>query len=158
MVKAVVIGGRFALNLSHPVGPQCPNQADDVQLVKFGYFCKGSNPAGFAKDPSAQPIWLKVAENNGLSAHYTGGVNEPLTTAIWYHQNLINGIKDGKVSPFRDNNTQYSDGRVYRDYVLGELIANMCDLYKQLWPRIDLIPGCPSFLAISIRNLIPNNS
>ena len=63
MVQAVVTPHNQALfwNLSFNVGPGQPNQADDVEFVRFGYFLMKDNPKALTGQfVTLKPILQKV--------------------------------------------------------------------------------------------------
>jgi hypothetical protein len=57
--------GRFYWNISQDVGPGCPNAQDDVELVRFGFFCMGTNPLNQKSKPANKAIFAAVSLQQG---------------------------------------------------------------------------------------------
>ena len=91
MVIAVaeVKGKFFRWNLSANVGPQQPNKLDDVELVRFGYFCMRENKQ-FPAKPEVRAA-LQEMRNSGPFA-------QDLANVIVAHQRSRGGTQDGRVS------------------------------------------------------------
>jgi hypothetical protein len=46
MAHGMIVGAekKFAWNVDAHVGPGCPNKAENVQVVQYGYYCVGKSP------------------------------------------------------------------------------------------------------------------
>jgi hypothetical protein len=133
MVVAVgmVNGTVFRWNLTAPVGPMQPNKLDDVEYVRFAYFCLGQNPKSTSRlDLKAQIDQLALA----------GPFDQDLADLIRAHQSLRGGTQDGIVSVERISAT--STNRELYDsahaWMLSSLSNNIIDITIDIFPRIDL--------------------
>jgi hypothetical protein len=128
---------RLYWNIDAHVGPGCPNKADDVQLVQFGYWCMGNNP----KTPiGAADRALFSAIVPG--APYSGLASDPLTIAIKRHQQIRGGTQDGKVSPMQANQGY--------NWIISALSNNISNYLPSMWPQIDKHTKCPPALKAAI--------
>lgn len=129
----------FFWNIDSHVGPGCPNKADDVQLVQYGYYCMARNPAGASLTPAEKAAYLAVVPGAG----YSGAWNDPLTVAIKTHQAHRGGTQDGKVSPVPANS---SGSYGPTTWMIVPLVNNIKDVNRQVWPNIHKGQNCPNAL------------
>jgi hypothetical protein len=147
MVQALIghTGGLF-WNLSADVGPGQPNQPDDVELVRFGYFLMKDNPKATSGPFSAlKPVLQKVTP--------TGTFGNDLAEAIRTHQRLRGGTQDGRVSVARDNKFnrgQYDGQHVWMVFPLNN---SMIDMAPTLYPRVDLHPQSGPAMSSTVRRI-----
>lgn len=141
MVQGAFAGSRFYFNLTEPVGKKCPNKLEDVELVRFGYFCMARNPK------ITTP--LTPEEKRALSAMNTaGGYGPDLQDVIDQHQNFRKkaaGIEpDGKVSVARftpaDARSPFFDRKHL--WIIATLNNSMRQLFTDTYPRIDQEVEC----------------
>ena len=148
MVQAVVTPHNQSLfwNLSADVGPGQPNKADDVELVRFGYFMMKDNPKALGGTFAAlKPILDKVKP--------TGGFDDTLAEAIRTHQRLRGGTQDGRVSVAKANNFnrgQYDGQHVWMIFPLNN---SMIDMAADIYPRIDLHPQSGPSVSAAVRKI-----
>lgn len=133
----------FVFNISANVGPNCPNQLEDVQLVQFGYFAM-AHLGGLGLEPEM----ISAAKAVVVGAPYSGSPNDPLTIAIKLHERLIGGTQDGHVSVLRVAGLSYYGTHLP---MLARLQNDIRAFLKGDFPRIDKHPKCPAELAASIR-------
>ena len=132
MVVAVteIKGQAFRWNLSAHVGPGQPNKIDDVELVRFGYYCLRQN-GKFPAAPELLPV-LREMQN-------FGGFGPDLANVIVAHQQNRGGTQDGVVSPARISNTSTNrelyDGT--HNWIVTALDNNMRDVAGEFYPRVD---------------------
>ena len=136
MVKAVVVPHNQALfwNLSMDVGQGQPNQADDVEFVRFAYFLMKDNPKAMVGEFATQlkPVLQKVTP--------TGAFDTALADAIRTHQRLRGGTQDGKVSVAKATNFNRGVYDKQHTWMVFPLNNTMIDMAPNIYPRIDLHP------------------
>lgn len=128
MVQVLVVGSLFRWNLSRNVGRTQPNILDDVELVRFGYYCMSLNPkSGIRSKMKAELDAMKPA----------GAYAADLQKVIDAHQKLRGGTQDGHVSVGRGNitNTEFYDGK--HSWIIAGLNNHMVDICRDIYPRID---------------------
>jgi hypothetical protein len=87
MAKTIILtdrdnGNHFMWNTHANVGPNCPNRADDVQLVQLGYICLGTGTTYPGDDQGLADLAAKINPGDP----YTGSPSDPLSLAIRRHQ------------------------------------------------------------------------
>lgn len=113
------------------------NKREDVLLVQFAFkVAAGSAHQRISHDERAAFGAVNV----------TGVVDAATINAIRAEQNDQRrthgtGVVDGRVSPAKGG-THYAGSA----WSISRLNNNMQDIYCDIWPRIDKIPGCPSEL------------
>ena len=136
MVQAVVVPHNQALfwNLSKDVGQGQPNQADDVEFVRFAYFLMKDNPKAMVGEFATQlkPVLQKVTP--------TGAFDTALADAIRTHQRLRGGTQDGKVSVAKATNFNRGVYDKQHTWMVFPLNNTMIDMAPNIYPRIDLHP------------------
>ncbi|MGD9629708.1 MAG: hypothetical protein AB7V18_10720 [Pyrinomonadaceae bacterium] len=127
-----VVGNNPAINLR-----------EDVLLVQFAFTVIASQP-----EPSSG------AEFNAAAAavRATGHIDQATITAIMAAQNEVRKkgggagtIVDGRVSP-ATGGYAYGAGT----WTIVHLNESMQGRHINIWPRIDLIPGCPNELKAMV--------
>jgi hypothetical protein len=134
---------RFFWNVDAHVGPGCPNKAEDVQLVQFGYFCMGKSPQGLAAGgytPQEQAVIKSIAPGET----YSGSPTDKLSLAIKAQQRIRGGTQDGRVSPIQNVSGSYSGSL---SWMIVALDNNIRDVNPNLWPVLHRMPNCPPALA-----------
>lgn len=129
MVKPLImnLGGKDILfwNITSDVGPGCPNRTDDVELVRFGYHCMGTNPRANI------PADRKAAY---ASVSLTGGYDSRLGEVIRLHQAGRGGTQDGKISSMKNATGSYGG----QFWIIASMNGHMAEICGTTWPRIDL--------------------
>jgi hypothetical protein len=139
MIKLTNAPPAFRWTVEGHVGPGCPNQRDDVQLVQFSYWCLARNPA--AKLTAAErAAYMKVVRG----APYSGGATDPLTIAIKTNQAARGGTQDGRISPVQNSGGLYAPST---PWMIVSLTGNLIDFAPEQWPALHRMPGCPADLA-----------
>ncbi len=139
MVEAAVHNGQFFYNVTDAVGEGQPNQMDDVDLVRFGFYMLNQ-----AHSPLFKRVERVLNELRpiGLYDYY-------LRNAIVAFQEVQGGTKDGRVSkarPIQYGRSGY-DGK--HEWMILALNAFMRDF--DLYPRIDTHPMCGGMLKQRIK-------
>ncbi len=135
---------RFYFNLSGPVGPNCTNNIDDVELVRFGIFCTSKappRPSDSAKDRDD----FKAA---ALKVGFVGGYDPTVGTAIKAFQKFSGRHQDSTVSVIFGNNAPNG-----QTWVLQTLLANMAAEYPNIYPRIDQVFESGPVITARLRKL-----
>jgi hypothetical protein len=138
-------GEGFRWNVSAHVGPGCPNMADDVQLVQFGFWCLGRATA-VELSPAARTAYRNVV----LGAGYSGASTDRLTIAIRTYQSDTKTVQDGRVSPIKHASGQYAEDAFWMIAVLG---SNIRSRFPDEWPALHRVSFCPHALAAKSRDL-----
>lgn len=128
MVKVLLVGDFVRLNLSANVGRGQPNKIDDVELVRFAYYCArvSATPPGFVKTMRAELMVLRTRGAYGLD----------LEKVIIGHQKIRGGTQDGYISPEKPGATgERYDGK--NTWMITVLNNNILDVCKDIWPRLD---------------------
>lgn len=123
--------GFFEFNLTADVGKASPNRLDDVELVRFGYFCLGRNPQATQITPRLKAALQRMKSN--------GPHGPDLQEVIDAHQQARGGTQDGKVSIGKaqirkGQSLRYDDKHSWIIYILT---ANMFSNNPDGFPRID---------------------
>ena len=148
MVIAVaeVKGQAFRWNLSTAVGPGQINKPDDVELVRFGYFCMLQNKK-FPPSPGLVPA-LKATRSFGK-------FDQDLADMIVAHQQDRGGTQDGIVSvaniTFTSTNRELYDRK--HSWIVIALNNNMRDVAADIYPRIDNHPDSGPDITSAVRRI-----
>jgi hypothetical protein len=145
LVVPMIVGtypGAMFWNLSHDVGPGCPNQAADVELVRLGYYCYARHQEG-NKTPAL------VAQ--ALSIQTTGGFDDILAAMIVAHQNARGGTQDRKISTIKNASASYHDRHGKHGMILNALVWNIVASMQAEFPRIDKHPNAGPALKAAVR-------
>lgn len=138
----------FYFNLDAPVGPGCQNRPDDVELVRYGLYCLTQAPGMMAAGPNER-AFLDVARAVGRSGPY----DPSIATAVLAYQRARGLTEDSKVSVIQGNFTPRGN-----TYVLQTMQANMRDVCKGVFPRIDLVPDTGPILSRVVRHMFILNN
>lgn len=138
------IGGkkRFFWNVDANVGALSPNKPEDVHLIQFGYSLMSRLPT---IDADLRVIYARVR----VGVACTGREDDPLIQAIRAHQRKRGGTQDGHVSPIRAGG-QYSDSDGPHTFMLTAINNNVFDSAPRVYPRLDLISGCPTLVSAAV--------
>ena len=130
MAKLEIKQYQFFFNLDADVGRASPNKLDDVELVRFGYFCVKSDPKKFLILPTRFKVALQSMQPRGPYLADLQGV-------IDAHQEHRGGTQDGKVSVGKAQFIlgRYDSKHLFMIYALCNAIA---DFLPNMYPRIDL--------------------
>ncbi|MBR0696392.1 hypothetical protein [Bradyrhizobium lablabi] len=149
MVAALFVRGRVSgsimWNLSSEVGQGKRNNADDVELVRLGYF-------SMRKDPKAQ-TFLNQREKDALAKlRSKGPFDQDLDECIRAHQASRGGTQDGfiSVAKYTEANTGLYDHK--NRWIIIVLNTNMLHMIPQ-YPRIDLSDDAGKDLSSSVASI-----
>ena len=141
-------GGHFDFqwNIDCSVGKGGQNSLrPDVLYIQW-YYQLALNQA--ATPPERKAIYRLV----NLTGSCNGTDGDPLVRAITEHQrSIIHPQIDGRVSVATGSGKVGSSA--FFVLRIGARIANM---YPELWPRLEKIPGCPAQVAEASRLAIPH--
>ena len=141
-----VYGPKFMWNLDCSVGKGGDNSlTSDVSFIQWYY----TLAANFQLTDEENRIAYR---NVKITGSCTGMDSDPLVAAIIVQQRSMNHpYVDGKVSVVTGG------GKVGASaFFLLRLEARFAIMYPNAWPRLDLIPNCPSTIAEVSRGAIPN--
>jgi hypothetical protein len=143
-----VYGPKFMWNLDCSVGKGGSNSiAADVSFIQWYYTLS----AGFhLTEPANKEIYRQVR----ITGTCNGTDSDPLVAAIIAQQrSMRHPIVDGKVSIVTGS------GKVgLNAFFLMRLEARLAIMYPSAWPRLDLIPSCPTAVTQIARGTVPNMS
>ncbi len=145
-MKPYIYGPKFMWNLDNSVGKGGNNtNRVDVSFIQWYYTLAKSF---HLTTPAAKAIYQKVQ----ITGSCSGLDSDPLVQAILSQQRETNHPTiDGKVSVVTGN------GKVGNNaFFLLRLEARMAVMYPDKWPRLDLIPQCPTIVADAAKSAIPN--
>lgn len=138
----------FQWNLDCSVGMGGQNSLPaDVAYIQWYYTLAAAHP----NTPQVRKdVYAKVA----ITGQCSGRNDDPLVQAILAHQRaLAHPVIDGRIS------VATGDGRVGENaFFILRLGARLADMFPQAWPRLDLIPRCPTQVADAVRTAIPKVS
>jgi hypothetical protein len=132
-------------NLDCSVGKYAANSVPaDVSFLQW-YYTLSANFALTNPDDKA------VYRNVSITGFCDGTDNDPLVAAIICQQTAMNHPTiDGRASVVTGT------GRVGdKAFFVIRLEARFAVMYPNLWPRLDLIPGCPQSIADISRFAVP---
>lgn len=140
----LVYGTFFRWNLTNNVGRKQPNQHDDVELVRFGYFCAFHSPLNAT---------LRIRLFAELRVMRTSGpYGDDLQNVIDAHQKLRGGTQDGTVSvakPTVVNRERYDGEHIW---IMDILDTNLRDMVAE-YPRLDQHARCGPVIGASVKKL-----
>jgi hypothetical protein len=135
----------FQWNVDCSVGKDGQNSlVPDVSYIQWYYTLAAVNPK---TPPDRRAIYSKVAVTGGCR----GTADDPLVQAITAQQTALgHPIIDGRVS------IAVGDGKIgVSAFFVLRLGARFSDMFPNAWPRLDLIPGCPTTVAEAVRAAVP---
>jgi hypothetical protein len=131
-------------NLHGAVGePPALNNREDVLLVQFAFYVMGLHPlkkTGAALVAAARSVQM------------TGSVDRQTIAAIRALQADLKSeypgqVVDGRVSPAKGG-ISYGSGAYWTISCLNGVFRGR---YRDLWPRVDKVPGCPGEVQQMVR-------
>lgn len=137
----------FHWNVDSAVGKGGPNSNPaDVQYIQFYYTLAGAHPA--------TPVERRtVYQRVHVGDKCLGIDGDPLVEAIRMHQQtLSHPVVDGRIS-VATSGGKITDSSAFFVIRLGARFAKM---FPNLWPRVDMIPGCPQPVASAVQAAIPS--
>ena len=152
MAKLESISGKFFFNLTADVGRNSPNRLDDVELVRYGYFCLSRRP-----DVQVQiSPELKLAFANMRSL---GPYGPDLQAVIDLHQQARgkDSTIDGKVSVGKPQITHSSRYNDKLSWIIFVLCRAMIDHVPDTYPRIDIEFESGNEIAKTVADLFTVN-
>ena len=131
MAKFEIISDKVVFNLNADVGRMAPNKLDDVELVRFGYFCMKNDPQAQNLIPASMKVALQAMQPKG--PYFAD-----LQKVIDAHEEARGGTQDGKVTVGKAQflHTVIYDG--VHSWIIYTLGRNMRDFLPNMYPRIDL--------------------
>jgi hypothetical protein len=145
-MKPYIYGPKFMWNLDTSVGKLGANSnACDVSFIQW-YYVLASN--FHLTDADRKAIYRNVK----ITGSCNGKDDDPLVQAIIAQQQATRHPQvDGKVS------VVHGSGKVGSDvaFFLLRIEARLAVMYPKEWPRLDLIPNCPSSVAEVSRFAVP---
>lgn len=147
-MQPYVYCSKFMWNLDCSVGKGGANcMVSDVSFIQWYY----THAAGFhLTEPGNKEIYRKVKITGACS----GADNDPLVAAIMAQQRSMNHpYIDGKASVVKGTGKLGANA-----FFLLRFEARFAIMHPNVWPRLDLIPGCPSSIQQVSRAAIPNLS
>lgn len=146
MAKLEIVGGRFLFNVEADVGKASPNRLNDVELVRFGYFCvKVSSTLRSRTSPRIKAA-LDVMRSNGPFA-------PDLQEVIDAHQNDRGGTRDGKVSVGKPQLTHSFNYDSEHSWIIFSLCMSMIERLPDTYPRIDMDDFSGMEISKNVREL-----
>lgn len=147
MVVAVALDGgkAFRWNLTADVGPGQRNLGDDVDFVRFGYFCMMINPIS-RKSPELQAALNKLRP--------AGRFDTDLAEVIRVHQKDRGGKQDGIVSVEKATNANRETYDGAHVWIVAVLNNNMRDITSDDYPRIDKHQSSGVMLMAAVKNIM----
>jgi hypothetical protein len=145
-MKPYVYGPKFMWNLDCAVGKAAANSIpSDVAFIQW-YYTLAAN--FHLTDADRREIYRRVK----ITGACNGTDKDPLVAAITAQQrNMNHPTVDGKVSVVTGS------GKVGENaFFLLRLEARLAVMYPNLWPRLDLMPGCPPSVAQIASGAVPN--
>jgi len=136
----------FQWNLDCSVGKGGANSlACDVSYIQWYYTLAAVHPL---TPPDRRAIYQKVR----VSGTCRGTDDDPLVAAIFAHQRALSHPQvDGRIS------VAQGSGKVGESaFFVFRLGARFANMFPLVWPRLDLIPTCPSTVAQAVRDAIPS--
>lgn len=147
----MILGNKFYWNIDQSVGRNASNSDSvDISLVQWSFVLATSHDHGIPADG------LQLYRAVQVTGFCNGRDDDPLVRAILAMQKNVHARHpastiDGHIS------VAYGDGR----YAPGTafLILDICyafaHWFPNAYPRLDLVPGCPSAIIRSVRGAIP---
>lgn len=120
------------------------NMMEDVALVQFAFETMGKNPVATSK-----PEFIAACKK----VKVTGMIDQETIDAIRIFQakqSTDAAIVDGRVSPAKSGYF-YGPGGMYAIVAINDALQNR---FKDLWPRIDKLPGCPAVLVEMVERTV----
>lgn len=138
-------GAHFQWNLDCSVGKGGQNSVvADVSYIQWYYTVAAIHAL---TPPERKAVYSKVK----VTGKCTGLDGDPLVQAILTHQRaLAHPAVDGRIS------VATGDGRIGEmAFFVLRLGARFADMFPAAWPRLDLIPGCPTAVSNAVRAAVP---
>ena len=144
-MKPYVYGPKFMWNLETSVGKGAANNNPcDVSFIQWYYVLASTF---HLTDPERKVIYRNVQ----VTGTCDGTNTDALVQAIFAHQQITQHPQiDGRVS------VVHGSGHIGSvAFFLLRLEARFAVMYPREWPRLDLIPRCPSSVAQVSRFAVP---
>jgi hypothetical protein len=143
----------FMWNLHASVGRHAQNSVQaDIAYLQWYYTLAATfvHREGDSAPEERKAFYRKVKVTGACS----GRDDDPLVQAIMAHQRgLSHPIIDGKMTPVPGSTGgQLIAGKAYFVIRLG---ARLAEMFPNVWPRLDLVPGCPPLVATAVREAVP---
>lgn len=135
----------FQWNLDCSVGKGGANSlASDVSYIQWYYTLAAKHPL----TPENRKMIYRNVQVTGICR---GTADDPLVAAILAHQQALNHPQiDGKIS------VAHGSGKIGAlAFFVFRLGARLSNMFPNVWPRLDLIPSCPTLVAQEVHKAIP---
>jgi len=136
-MKPWVHAGNFIWNIDCSVGQHAQNSlAADVMYAQWYYSLAARNP-----NPNIDQNRRRIYQAVRVTGTCSGRPDDPLVAAILAQQEVLQHVPiDGKLSVAK------GDGKIdgSHAFFVFRLGARFAEMFNQVWPRLDLIPECPS--------------
>jgi hypothetical protein len=135
----------YMWNLDASVGKGGANSNEcDITYIQWYYTLAAAHPL---TPEERKADYRKVS----ITGKCSGQDSDPLVQAIYAHQRHLRHPEiDGRISVAR------GEGKVGSTaFFVYRLGCRFADMYPNLWPRLDWIPGCPPSVASAVRNAVP---
>jgi hypothetical protein len=136
----------FQWNLDCSVGKGGSNNlACDVAYIQWYYTLAAAN---LLTTPDRRPIYQQVC----VTGVCTGTDDDPLVAAILAHQQFFNHpVIDSRIS------VATGSGKVGASaFFIFRLGARLANMFPNLWPRLDLMPNCPTQVIQAVQSASPS--
>jgi hypothetical protein len=147
MAKLEIVDGRFLYNLDADAGKGSPKRLDDVELVRFGYFCIKVSSKLQARIPSRMKTALE-------SLQAQGPFLPDLQVVIDAHQADRDRTQDEKVSVGKPQLTHDFNYDGTHSWIIFSLCMSMIDRLPNQYPRIDLDKKSGLTISKKVRELL----
>ena len=152
-MRPIILNNWFFWNLDQSVGKSASNgDPTDVSLAQWFYTQLAAHPAGVP--PDHMPIYRAVQVSGGC----TGRDDDPLVAAILTTQKVSNA---GKPTYTVDGHISVVHGGVFyaptTPFLILQMSTTLAGWHPNVYPRLDLIPGCPPNVANAVRKAIPHS-
>jgi hypothetical protein len=136
----------FQWNIDCSVGKGGSNNlVAEVSYIQWYYALAAQHPLTSA---DRKAIYSKVQVTGACK----GTEDDPLVAAITAHQRALGHPQvDGRVSVAKGTGKLGEAA-----FFVLRIGARLADMHPRAWPRLDLIPGCPSHVVAEVRAAIPS--
>lgn len=151
-MRPIVANNWFLWNIDQSVGKNASNgNSADISLVQWYFVQLATRPAG------VNPAHLSIYRAVRVTGSCSGRDDDPLVVAIltWQnseHADRAHSTVDGHVSVAQGTGF-YAAAAPFMILMLSDELAHW---FPNVYPRLDLIPGCPSAIANAVRAAIPH--
>ncbi|WP_139350297.1 hypothetical protein [Rhodanobacter sp. C03] len=149
-MRPIVLSDQFFWNLHQSVGKNASNgNSMDISFVQWSFVEACARESGI---PAAT---LQIYRSVRVTGSCSSRDDDPLVAAILAMQGHVHSqrphtVIDGHISVA--NGILYAPGA---EFLILDINLAIAGWYPNLYPRLDLIPGCPAAIANVSRQAIP---